>query len=314
MSKLNCEVIKDLLPLYVENLASPSSRIIVEEHLVTCKECQKEKESLCTGMIMPQNTDIKAMKNIKSMLLRKKISTICVSVLTMILIFVLFVLNVNAPIVLPYEKVEKSLGVIKNEAGELAFDIKNPSLEVDIEYMMGEDGVYMADVSCYTTKWKQKFEKSSGGNRVVSLTGKQPIQRVSYYPTKNGENICIYEDGETISNSGGYVTLPRLVLRSYMLFSILLSLIGVIVCVCLRKKSNVIYTALKVTLFPVTYFLASLVILTGKGDIYNSLYYFSGILLSTLLMSMIGWCVLELLKYRKIKAANAVESHTQMMH
>lgn len=309
MSKLNCEVIKDLLPLYVEDLASSSTRMIVEEHLATCKECQKEKVSLCTEMPMPQNTDTKAMKNIKTKLFRKKIATICVSVLTMILVFVLIALNVNAPIVLPYEKVEKSVSVIKNESGELAFDIKDPALEVDIEYMMGEDGVYTADISCYTTKWKQKFEKTSGGNRVVSLDGKQPIQRISYYPTVSGENTCLYEE-ETIGNtSSGYVTLPRLVLHSYMFFSVLLSLVGVIVCVSLRKRNNAIYTALKVTLVPVMYFLSSLVILTGKGDIYNSLYYFSGILLSTLLMSMIGWCVLELIRYRKIKSLNTVEKN-----
>ena len=30
MSKINCEVIEDLLPLYVEELVSPSSRQLVE--------------------------------------------------------------------------------------------------------------------------------------------------------------------------------------------------------------------------------------------------------------------------------------------
>ncbi len=301
MSKINCEVIKDLLPLYVEDLASSSTRMVVEEHLATCKECQKEKVSLCTEMLMPQNTDIKAMKNISAKLFRKKVSTICVCVLTMILIFVLIALNVNAPIVLPYEKVEEYVSINKNESGELVFDIMDPTLEVDIEYMMGEDGVYTADISCYTTKWKQIFEKAFDGNQVVSLSGEQPIQRISYYPTVSGENIYLYEDTKTINNtSAGYVTLPRLVLHSYTFFAIILSLGGMIVCFCLRKRKNAIYTALKVTLVPVTYFLSSLVILSGKGDIYNSIYYFSGILLSTILMSMIGWSVLALIRYRKI--------------
>lgn len=303
MSKLNCEVIKDLLPLYVEDLASSPTRMLVEEHLAVCKECQKEKVSLSREMPMPQHTDTKAIKNIKIKLFKKKVSTICVSVLTTLLIFVLIALNVNAPIVLPYEKVKASVLVIKNEFGELAFDIKDPTIEVDVEYSIGEDGVYTAEVSCYTTKWKQKFEKASNRNRVVTLAGESTIQRISYYPTENVENICLYEDAETIGNSSsGYVTLPRLVLNYYMLFSILLSFVGVIVCVCLRKKKNCIYTALKITLVPVTYFLSSLVILSGKGDIYNSLYYFSGILLSTILMSMIGWCALALIRYRNIKS------------
>lgn len=308
MSKLNCEVIKDLLPLYVEDLASFSSRVIVEEHLVTCKECQKEKAALCTEMQMLQNTDIKAMKNISVKLLQKKVSTICVSVLTMILIFVLIILNINAPIVLPYEKVVESVSVIKNESGELVFEIKDTTLEADIEYMMGEDGVYTADISCYTTKWKQLFEKSSGGNHVVLLSGEQQIQRISYYPTVNDGNIFIYEDTKANdSMSAGYVTLPRLVLHSYMFFAIILSVVGVIVCVCLRKKTNAIFSAIRATLIPITYFLSSLLILTGKGDIYNSMYYFSGILLSTFFMTMIAWWVLSVIQYRKIIFKNTDE-------
>ncbi len=309
MSKVNCEVIKDLLPLYVEDLASDSTRSLVEEHIATCSQCQQEKISLCTEMPMPQNTDTKAMESIKTKLFRKKVSTICGSVLTMILIFVLIALNVNAPIVLPYEKVEESICVIKNESGELVIDIKEPALEVDIEYGMAENGIYTADVSCYTTKWKQKFEKTSGENRVVSLVGKQPIQSVNYYPTTSGENRCLYKEEPLGSTSAGCVTLPRLVLHTYVFFAILLSLIGVIVCVCFRKKKEAMYTALKVTIVPASYILSSLVILAGKGDVYNSLYYFSGILLSTLLMSMIGWCVLALVRYRKIKSANPVEKN-----
>ncbi|MBE5927227.1 MAG: hypothetical protein E7270_09725 [Lachnospiraceae bacterium] len=303
MSKLNCEVIKDLLPLYVENLVSSSTKIIVEEHLATCKKCQEEKESLSKEMLMPQNTDIKAMKNISVRLFRKKVSTICLSVLTMILIFVLIALNLNAPIVLTYEKVEEAIEVSENEMGELIISIKDPTLEVDIEYTLGEEGVYTADVSCYTTKWKQIFEKDSVGDRVVSISGEKTINRISFYPSITGENVYLYENIEMNNNIGeGYVTLPRLVLHYYMFFAILLSLAGVIVCVCLRKRKNVFYTALKVTLIPVTYLITSLVILTGKGDIYNSMYYFSGILICTILLTMIGWCGIALFRYRKSKA------------
>ena len=38
--KYNCEIIKDLLPLYVDNICSNQSRKIVEEHLDECPKCQ----------------------------------------------------------------------------------------------------------------------------------------------------------------------------------------------------------------------------------------------------------------------------------
>lgn len=38
--KTDCDIIKDLLPLYTEGLASEKSRIAVEEHLEDCEECR----------------------------------------------------------------------------------------------------------------------------------------------------------------------------------------------------------------------------------------------------------------------------------
>ncbi|MGN0468910.1 MAG: zf-HC2 domain-containing protein [Acutalibacteraceae bacterium] len=41
-----CEIIKDLLPLYIDNACSSSSTEMIEEHLPKCKECAKIKNSL----------------------------------------------------------------------------------------------------------------------------------------------------------------------------------------------------------------------------------------------------------------------------
>ena len=38
--KYSCEIIRDLLPLYVDDVVSPSSRSMVEEHLAECPECR----------------------------------------------------------------------------------------------------------------------------------------------------------------------------------------------------------------------------------------------------------------------------------
>lgn len=44
--KMDCEVIRDLLPLYVEEIASEKSRMLVEEHLSGCRECQKRLQQM----------------------------------------------------------------------------------------------------------------------------------------------------------------------------------------------------------------------------------------------------------------------------
>ena len=44
--KLDCDVIRDLLPLYAEKLASPASSVLVEQHLAACPACRAELEQM----------------------------------------------------------------------------------------------------------------------------------------------------------------------------------------------------------------------------------------------------------------------------
>lgn len=43
---MKCEIIRDLLPLYIEDLCSPESREEVEAHLKQCVDCQREYKEL----------------------------------------------------------------------------------------------------------------------------------------------------------------------------------------------------------------------------------------------------------------------------
>ena len=44
--KINCNIIQDLLPLYVEQLVSEKSKIEIEEHLKECSQCTKVYENM----------------------------------------------------------------------------------------------------------------------------------------------------------------------------------------------------------------------------------------------------------------------------
>ena len=44
--KINCDVINDLLPLYIENMLSKSSRELVDEHISECSYCQQKLKQL----------------------------------------------------------------------------------------------------------------------------------------------------------------------------------------------------------------------------------------------------------------------------
>lgn len=46
MNNLNCNVICDLLPLYIDEVCSPESRELVEAHLEECEACRKTLEQM----------------------------------------------------------------------------------------------------------------------------------------------------------------------------------------------------------------------------------------------------------------------------
>ena len=49
MSKINtCDVVKDLMPMYMDGLLSESSRQMMNEHMQTCEKCKMRKA--CGGI------------------------------------------------------------------------------------------------------------------------------------------------------------------------------------------------------------------------------------------------------------------------
>lgn len=47
MEKVNCDIIQDLIPSYVDKVCSEASKRCVEEHLETCEACKKTVENYC---------------------------------------------------------------------------------------------------------------------------------------------------------------------------------------------------------------------------------------------------------------------------
>ncbi|APM37430.1 zf-HC2 domain-containing protein [Clostridium kluyveri] len=44
--KISCEIIKDLLPLYLDGVCSNDSKALIEEHLAECDNCKTELQTM----------------------------------------------------------------------------------------------------------------------------------------------------------------------------------------------------------------------------------------------------------------------------
>ena len=85
MMKLDCEVIRDLLPLYAEHIASPASTALVEKHLESCEACRAELRQMQLPVpVQPEPQPDAPLKGIRKTLQKKSIRTVAAAVLAVL--------------------------------------------------------------------------------------------------------------------------------------------------------------------------------------------------------------------------------------
>ena len=55
MNKITCNVIKDILPLYIDGVVSEDTQKIVDEHLAECSLCRDEMNKINKTLVIPTN-------------------------------------------------------------------------------------------------------------------------------------------------------------------------------------------------------------------------------------------------------------------
>ncbi|MGG3737616.1 zf-HC2 domain-containing protein [Aeribacillus pallidus] len=85
--KVSCEIVKDLLPLYHDDICSIQSRIAVDEHLQECEDCKCYLASMNNDFIrgefgeVAEKAKYETFKGIKKKLFKKNVKMIMVSIL-----------------------------------------------------------------------------------------------------------------------------------------------------------------------------------------------------------------------------------------
>ncbi len=149
----------------------------------------------------------------------------------------------------------------------------------DIDECKDPDGYHYYTLTCYYTKWDQWF--GSRKEKIAVFGNKDDIDFISYAPGKEAD-VILYKAHEL--DFAGMVTLPRLIYNGWILLGIVLTaLAGVLYLINRKNYSGEI--ALKVMFLPLSFTISALMVLWGRFDeVYNALYYFSFIILLTLMI------------------------------
>lgn len=112
--KISCDIIRDLLPLYAEDMVSNASRDMVDEHLCECDECTKELGKLKKKESVPAEVETLAINKVKRGIRFRRI----LAVVTALLIVTTLVMGMkfffSARVYLPMEDAIVSVEELEN--------------------------------------------------------------------------------------------------------------------------------------------------------------------------------------------------------
>ena len=163
MSRINCNVTKDLLPLYADKVLSEDSVALVEEHLSKCENCRAEAQSLQQDTVLPVYDDTKLLQKASRYLTRHAMAAWLIGGGALVLIVGVYLLmNYLRIVEIPYsyDEVKDNLRVVSvSDITEytggteimLLYDGKHKNYDlVGFAVPVGErDGRIQVELTCY---------------------------------------------------------------------------------------------------------------------------------------------------------------------
>ncbi len=135
---MKCDVVKDLLPLYIDGIASEASRQEVEEHLQECEECRAIYDQMKAPVgdmnITSPDKEINFLKKIKINQLKSILIIIGAMLLFFVMVTALFFVGSS----------------VKKEDMKYSYRIEDNTLWIDFELENGKDLLMRTETSSET--------------------------------------------------------------------------------------------------------------------------------------------------------------------
>lgn len=231
---ISCDIIRDLLPLYAEDMVSGDSRKLVDDHLCGCDECTKVLGGIQKAAAIPVAADPESLLKVKKEIRRRRILSIMAALLTLITLasFVVtylfvpfqltkdqalddFYVREDGAIVIDYSPYV--VGRVLSGLGEnwfvnqysTRYDIWKGDNRKSIEELCGTDGVITEEerqryesIEIHTGRWETPDGKVSSDSDIPWRDDDRVVQWESEFnwwyadPTGRGNDILLHDAGK----------------------------------------------------------------------------------------------------------------------
>ncbi len=199
-----CGVIRDLLPLYVDGVATEESKAIVEEHLRVCQECQKCYEAMLSGEFSTTSNDdmeerqmAESLKKVKSKIDKKMRTTILCAVAAVLALVGGYYMLFNVPLKnIPLEDISVSVETYTTkeiatvgcvDSDDVEVSISADEVDVSTAYTLYIPSMPNADITI-----TENVMEENGQVSVLSVTCPYFVREMKY-ADKEAEGVLYIE-------------------------------------------------------------------------------------------------------------------------
>lgn len=259
--KQECSIVRDLLPLYVEDMVSPETAAFVGEHLKSCETCQAEVQRLRQPPdVTPPTQEERPeapLRLLQRKLLLKRIQTALLAGGFVLVVLLSAFAILSAPRYFPYTA--QLLEVTEQADGSLTITFDQAVTQCQVESLGTQEPDNQSEsysIQAWTSPWDQWFSRS--GSRTLTITPQTDRPVRVYYAQNNGQgDVLVYGEHP----DGGMETLPRLVLGYYLFLAAGVFVVLLVVWCAAKKKPKVRQWVGRALLLPPAYGVGHLIVL-----------------------------------------------------
>lgn len=187
-----CDIIKDLLPLYIDGVCSEDSKRAVEEHLKTCESCREELEGYRGEITAVDGQEEEVIKRISSRWKRTKIRALLTGILVMTVLVIVLVsalfYSVAARAVTAGEVKVEDLSLLPNSHVYFALRVSEDINAKGADWFEWENNIYITLKTERTQLFERKKAVESFGENTDNYSRWE-------FDTRMGgiKNIYLYE-------------------------------------------------------------------------------------------------------------------------
>ena len=249
-----CNLIRDILPLYVEDMVSMDTREFVSEHLEHCEACRAELEHMRKPADIIPDADIVPLKRIKKELFIKRLQTVFLTaILACAIVTVIFGI-LTSPKFFSYSDDLFNVDSGADGSITIAFDNKVTGYSCMKEFN-DETKTEIYQINAWTTTWDIYSSNRGKQNMVIPFDRETNIQ-IFYAQNDGSEDVLIYGINDNAYQDT--VTLPGQIFLPYFILAFLVLAILAVLRFLLKNKQAIIVWIDRALLFPISYMAAQL--------------------------------------------------------